>query len=191
MRILQVVHRFPPAVKGGAMNYTLELSLELAKSHEVHLLFTRKNLAAPQYTVGEGEYQGLPFTEIIHNGLIDSFEQTYRDPGVDGIFGDLLDRLTPDVVHVQHLLFLSANLVHLAKRRDIPILFTLHDFWLMCPREIRMKPDQSLCLEVREDECNRCIQSPAMTASRVDRLMHRALGQLGARRPTRRAALRK
>ena len=52
------------------MNYTLELSRELAKSNDVHLFFTRRDLAAPQYTVGEGEYQGLPFTEIIHNGLI-------------------------------------------------------------------------------------------------------------------------
>jgi glycosyltransferase involved in cell wall biosynthesis len=180
MRILQVVHQFPPAVTGGATNYTLELSLELAKSHEVHLFYTRKDLGLAQYTASEGTYRRLPFTEMIHNGLFDSFVRTYRDPTVDEIQTRVLDRLAPDVVHIHHLLFLSAELVRIAKDRGIPVVFTLHDFWLMCPRQIRMKPDLSNCFEVRENVCNRCIQSPDMTSSRLDRLRHAVLEKLGS-----------
>ncbi len=180
MKILQVVHQFPPAATGGATNYALELSLELAKSHEVHLFFTRKDLGLAQYTASEGTYRGLPFIEMIHNGLFDSFAQTYRDPAVDAILTKVLDRLAPDVVHIHHLLFLSTGLIRLAKDRGIPVVFTLHDFWLMCPRQIRMKPDLSNCFEVEEDVCNRCIRSPDMTSSRLDRLMHAVLGKLGS-----------
>lgn len=180
MRVLQVVHQFPPAVTGGAPNYSLELSLELARSHEVHLFFTRKDLGLAQYTTSEGIYRGLPFVEMVHNGLFESFDQTYRDPAVDEILTQVLDRLSPDVVHIHHLLFLSAGLIRLAKDRGIPVVFTLHDFWLMCPRQIRMKPDLSNCFEVEEDVCNGCIRSPEMTSSQLDRRMHFVLGKLGS-----------
>jgi glycosyltransferase involved in cell wall biosynthesis len=66
-------------------------------------------------------------------------------------------------------MFMSANLVRIAKRRGIPVVFTIHDFWLMCPRQVRMKPDRSLCFEVKEDVCNACILAPPMTTSRLER----------------------
>jgi len=39
MKILQVVHGFPPKQRGGTEIYTYYLSKELAKSHEVHILY--------------------------------------------------------------------------------------------------------------------------------------------------------
>jgi glycosyltransferase involved in cell wall biosynthesis len=40
----------------------------------------------------------------------------------------------PDIVHIGHLNHLSTSLVTEVHQRNIPIIFTLHDFWLMCPR---------------------------------------------------------
>jgi hypothetical protein len=37
-------------------------------------------------------------------------------------------------VHVGHLNHLSTSLLVEAAARAIPIVFTLHDYWLMCPR---------------------------------------------------------
>lgn len=160
------------------MNYTLELSSELSKQHAVHILFTRRDLSREPYGVRDGEYRGLPFTEIIHNGHWESFEQTYRDARIDEIFARVLAVVRPDVVHVQHLLFLSANLVRMARAAGIPVVFTLHDFWLMCPREIRMKPDMRLCFEVKPAECDACINAPAMTTSRLERTALHTLQRL-------------
>ena len=38
------------------------------------------------------------------------------------------------MVHIGHLNHLSTSLVFPAKERGIPVVFTLHDYWLMCPR---------------------------------------------------------
>ena len=42
---------------------------------------------------------------------------------------------------------------------DIPIVYTLHDFWLQCPLFTRLKTDSSLCWSVDLNECARCARS--------------------------------
>ncbi|HHG83926.1 MAG TPA: glycosyltransferase, partial [Bacteroidetes bacterium] len=58
----------------------------------------------------------------------------YRHPKMDDNFGQLLEKLQPDIAHIGHLNHLSTGLVDELVKRKIPIVFTLHDFWLMCPR---------------------------------------------------------
>ncbi len=58
----------------------------------------------------------------------------YRHAAIDEAFADLLDGYKPEIVHVGHLNHLSTSLIVEAYKRNIPIVFTLHDFWLMCPR---------------------------------------------------------
>ncbi len=58
----------------------------------------------------------------------------YRHEGVDQRFSELLDEFRPHVVHVGHLNHLSTSLIEQASARDVPVVFTLHDYWLMCPR---------------------------------------------------------
>ena len=58
----------------------------------------------------------------------------YRHPAVDAAFAELLDEFQPDIVHIGHLNHLSTSLVFGARDRRIPVVFTLHDYWIMCPR---------------------------------------------------------
>ena len=53
---------------------------------------------------------------------------------VDQAFAGLLASFQPDAVHIQHLNHLSVRLPLIARRAGIPVLYTVHDFWLMCPR---------------------------------------------------------
>ena len=58
----------------------------------------------------------------------------YRYDGIDKEFRRLIDEFRHDAVHFNHVSHLSTNLVKVAHERGLPIVFTLHDFWLMCPR---------------------------------------------------------
>ena len=53
----------------------------------------------------------------------------YRLDIIDKRFADLLDDMKPDIVHIGHLNHLSTSLVDEAKKRDIPVVYTLHDYW--------------------------------------------------------------
>jgi glycosyltransferase involved in cell wall biosynthesis/MoaA/NifB/PqqE/SkfB family radical SAM enzyme len=58
----------------------------------------------------------------------------YRHKVLDDNFAKLLSKIKPDIAHIGHLNHLSTGLVDELNKQKIPIVFTLHDFWLMCPR---------------------------------------------------------
>lgn len=58
----------------------------------------------------------------------------FLNSSVDERFAEVLDKVAPDVVHFNHLNHLSLGLPALAKERSVNTVFTLHDFWNMCPR---------------------------------------------------------
>ncbi|MBL0316116.1 MAG: hypothetical protein IPP69_10175 [Flavobacteriales bacterium] len=57
----------------------------------------------------------------------------YRHPLLDDAFRELVTEISPDVAHIGHLNHLSTGFVD-ARRAEYPHCFTMHDFWLMCPR---------------------------------------------------------
>jgi glycosyltransferase involved in cell wall biosynthesis len=157
MRILQVIHGFPPHNVAGSEVYTYTVSRELAKVHEVHVFHRIDDPQRGEYELQHATYDGLEVWTINNTfKYCHSFEQTYRNDAIGKRFGHLLAALRPDVVHFGHVLNLSTTLVAEAKMRGIPVIFTLHDFWLFCPLGQLLKHDLSLCDGPEESECARC-----------------------------------
>lgn len=153
MRILQVVHDFLPDYVAGTEVYTYSLSKELSKRHKVHLFFNARDAKGKEF-VKEGSYDGLPFTSVNSPGdLIFG----YKNKKVDKVFRGVIEEFRPDVIHFQHLLWLSTGLVSIAHKRKIPTVFTLNDFWLLCPRLKLIDTDSNLCFKIKRFKCSRCM----------------------------------
>lgn len=58
----------------------------------------------------------------------------YCHKPVDQQLGKVITRLQPEIVHIGHLNHLSTSMVEVIANFELPILFTLNDYWLMCPR---------------------------------------------------------
>jgi glycosyltransferase involved in cell wall biosynthesis len=160
MKILQVVHSFIPYTFAGTEVYAYNLSKALAKSHEVHVFFRINSHREKEYALSTQQYDGCTLHSLNHTfARCNSFDEIYLDSNIDSIFGALLDRIKPDVVHIQHLLFLSLGMVGEAKKRGIPVVFTLNDYWLLCPRGQLLKDDLSLCGDYSGKDCVKCIES--------------------------------
>lgn len=158
MKILQVVHGFPPYDSAGTEVYTYNISKRLARDHDVFVFSRRSDHEQPDYELIEEDRDGLPVTFLNNNDLDYSrLETTYRSRRAEQIFGEYLDRVRPDVLHVQHLLGLSIGLISVAKDRGIPVVFTFPDFWFMCSLGQRLRDDRDLCHEVDHDLCFRCV----------------------------------
>ena len=54
------------------------------------------------------------------------------------------------------LVYLSTTCVREAVRRQIPVVMTLHDYWLICQRGRFLKPDLSVCPGQTDTGCARC-----------------------------------
>ena len=141
MKILQVIHGYPLRYNAGSEVYTQGLAQALAERHEVHVFTRQENAFLPEYSMIEETDPSDPRIRL-HVINMARARDGYSHAAGDGAFSDLLDRLRPRVVHIGHLNHLSTSLVFPAKERNIPILFTLHDYWLMCPRGqfIQMHP---------------------------------------------------
>ena len=142
MKILQVIHGYPMRYNAGSEVYTQGLSQALANRHEVHVFTRQENGFLPEYAI-HSEPDPADRRITLHVINMARARDGYRHPAVDKPFAQLLDELRPDVVHIGHLNHLSTSLVFPARDRSIPVVFTLHDYWLMCPRGqfIQMYPE--------------------------------------------------
>lgn len=146
MRILQVVHQFPPRRVGGTEIYTENLARELGRrGHDVLVFYAEENI-----TPGEEEETASGFR--VHRVFYPSpdsplrlFFLSFRNPFVERSFAHLLERERPDIVHFQHLKGLSARLVPLVKSFGLPTVYSLHDYWLFCANAQLITPGGRLC----------------------------------------------
>jgi glycosyltransferase involved in cell wall biosynthesis len=133
MKILQVIHGYPMRYNAGSEVYTKSLCHALAPRHEVHVFTREEDPFAPDFRVRAERDADEPRVAL-HLVNVPRNRDRYRETGVDQRFAELLDRLRPDVVHIGHLNHLSTSLIAEAAGREIPIVYTLHDYWVMCPR---------------------------------------------------------
>ena len=133
MKILQVIHGYPMRYNAGSEVYTQTLCHGLADRHEVHVFTREEDPFAPDYALRREVDPDDPRVTL-HLVNMPRSRDRYRHVGVDQRFAELCEALRPDVVHIGHLNHLSTSLVSEAAGREIPVVYTLHDYWVMCPR---------------------------------------------------------
>ena len=134
MRVLQVIHGYPMRYNAGSEVYTQTLCHGLlARGHEVHVFTREEDSFRPDYALRR-EVDADESRVSLHVVNVPRHRDRYRHVGVDQRFAEVLESVRPDVVHIGHLNHLSTSLVREAAVRQIPILYTLHDYWVMCPR---------------------------------------------------------
>jgi glycosyltransferase involved in cell wall biosynthesis len=160
LKLLYVVHGFPPDTWAGTEVYTQNIATEMQRrGHEVVVL-TRApaHASEPDFNVRETQFQGLRVlrmtNRLAHARLSDSF----RQPKAEAVFRAVLERERPDVVHFQHLIHLSAGLVDVAADMGVPTLLTIHDYWSVCARVQLIRPDGVRCEENQGAGCFLCVK---------------------------------
>jgi len=184
MRILFVVHGFPPHNMAGTELYTYYLAQALKeRGHEVVVFYRVANPDAPEYELTEGQYEGLAVFQVNNTWrLVTDFSMAYRNEAIAARFAEALDQIKPDVVHIQHLTCLSTSLVAPCDQRGVPIVMTLNDYWLLCQRGQLLQGDLSLCFGPDDDKCARCLAAQIHSLSPAVRhtpLLKTALARAG------------
>jgi glycosyltransferase involved in cell wall biosynthesis len=133
MKILQVIHGYPMRYNAGSEVYTQGLCQALADRNEVHVFTRQENAFLPECAM-QRETDPVDPRVSLHVINMARARDGYSHHAVDDAFARSLDEIQPEVVHIGHLNHLSTSLVLAAKERNISVVFTLHDYWLMCPR---------------------------------------------------------
>lgn len=130
MRILKIIHGYPPGYNAGSEVYSRLICETLARQHEV-LVFTREeNPFATDHSLRFEKHGNIQLAFINKAREKDG----YQHEATDRAIGQLVRSFQPDVAHIGHLNHLSMGIPEKLRALGVPVVFTLHDFWLMCPR---------------------------------------------------------
>ena len=125
---------------------------------EVTVFAREQDPDRPEYSVREEIRDGLRI-RWVNRTFRDSqkFADSYESPGVAARLAQLVDHERPDIAHVHHLTCLSTTIVPELKQRGIPVVLTLHDYWMLCHRGQLLDLDLRRCEDPRA--CHRCVPS--------------------------------
>ncbi len=159
MRILLVTHDYLPVNRAGVEIYTSLVARELkTRGMEVWIFTTEKELSLEDGTLVEKEVNGIKVVQMTRNRFFREFRDTYLFRPAEDAFHGILEDFRPHLVHFQHLLYLSVTLPAIARKKGIPTLMTLHDFWLQCfLMGQRLTPWGEICFYPDEKACAGCL----------------------------------
>ncbi|GAB4344253.1 MAG: glycosyltransferase family 4 protein [Flammeovirgaceae bacterium] len=156
MHILKIIHGYPPYYNAGSEVYSQSICNELSKHHKVSVFTREENPYAPCFQIREHKVNENLTIYFVNNP---QGKDGYRHKEMDNNFASLVKEIKPDVAHVGHVNHLSTGLIDELNKFKIPILFTLHDFWLMCPRgqfltrSIGKQNNFQLCEKQEDKKC--------------------------------------
>lgn len=144
-KVLFICHDFPPHRVAGAQLYALKLAKQLkSRGVEVEVIFpvVRGDLE-PDYRIHTSIYEGIVVHKLAKD---DNYEhEKVFNVRVEQVFDRFLGEHHFDLVHIHGFGQLSTAPLFSAKRHGLPVVMTLHDFWLICDRWHLVQPDGSIC----------------------------------------------
>jgi glycosyltransferase involved in cell wall biosynthesis len=149
VRILQIAHRALPYEVGGTEAYMAAVSKSLAARGHECLVLAGTDEGAPEPRLLKTRHDGLWLIRYAsdltawHRG---HWTRSF-DPEAARLLREFLAFARPDIVHLHHWMRLTDNLVAVCAGEGIPVVVTVHDLWISCPRGMRFMRDDAFCTE--------------------------------------------
>ncbi len=161
-RVLHVVHGWPPWSHAGTELYAAWLVRRQAEHREVAVWSRIADPARRHFAIGDA-------LELIDGGarvrlLVRNFDE--RDPRsrnalasrpVERDLARLLAEVRPQLVHVHHLAGHAASVPAMVRRRGIPLLYQIQDWWTPCARANLCDRARRLCSGPAPGKCSACL----------------------------------
>ena len=164
MKILHVGSGFVPWRIGGLVAYAEDLmQAQVRRGHEVACFFSGRHypyVSGPR--LRRWRHRGVAMLEVVNSPLADHGRQPepeISEPRLERMFARTLAELRPDVVHVQELAGLPSSLLEVAGDFGLPVVMTLHDYFLLCSTFKLFDSEGSVCL--RRDIGADCVATTA------------------------------
>ena len=165
MKILHYALGFPPYRTGGLTKYCMDLMLQQKnKGHEVAMMWPGAfsltghfvRLKKDKKTVENDKIDSFevinPLPVPLDEGIAFTEEFTKKCPNPKA-YKEFLEEYKPDAIHIHTLMGLHKEFVKAAKKLEIPVVFTSHDYFGICPK-VTMFRDDKIC----DGDCSNCFK---------------------------------
>jgi glycosyltransferase involved in cell wall biosynthesis/GT2 family glycosyltransferase len=183
LKLLYVVHGFPPETWAGTEIYTLNLARGMQDlGHEVTVLTRSPGKAGQEnFSVHEDEFEGLRVLRMVNHLAHRSLRDSYTDERAEQVFSRILAEVQPNLVHFQHMIHSSIGNVQLAKDAGCATVATCHDYWGLCARVQMIRPDRQICPHSMGAGCFACIKDKDSAAIESMERKNPSILEAGAR----------
>ena len=174
MKVLLTTHQYFPDFSAGTEVLTRSVARELlARGHQVHI-FTGHPSTIDLHDddrLDEYDLDGVHIYRFHHAytpmaGQTSSIALGFDNQLAAQLFGEVLLRFQPDVVHFFHLNRLGTGLIDQAVAAKVPAFLTPTDFWLVCPTAKLSLPNGRPCAGPTAHAGN-CVKHFAQSAQAV------------------------
>jgi glycosyltransferase involved in cell wall biosynthesis len=188
VKVLLVVHQFLPRHITGTEQYVRAIARGLRSEGVDARVFAYEPLVqfdSPDrlFVERDEEVDGIPVRRVgVHHRLSPNPElRDYENPLAGRLLARCLDETAFDVVHVFHPRNLGTAAIEEPRRRGLPLVVHLMDFWWICPNYLLWRRDGSLCDGPPEGGmgCIGCLD-PRLEAALLERSVGPELKGLGS-----------
>ncbi|MBK8100467.1 MAG: glycosyltransferase [Planctomycetes bacterium] len=166
MRVLLIAHGFPPDSVGGVEQHVHGLAHALAAAgHDVHVLARASLPLLDQGVFLPGPHGNPQVTRYAFRWHgVDSLDTLYTCPPMAAALATWLQARTAagerfDLAHLHHLTGVTSDAPAVLQAAGIPVVLTLHDYWLLCPRGQMWHRREEVCDRADPDRCSPCIEA--------------------------------
>ena len=163
MRVLHVSLGVPPLRTGGMTRYCVELAeAQRDQGDEVSLLFPGRFLPG-KTRIKKSGWKGITTYEVINPlpvalvygiGEPDRFTAPCNNVAA---YTELIESVKPDAIHVHAFQGIHLEFFQEANRLHVPVLYTTHDYYPICPRCTLINSEGRECTEGPSPErCAAC-----------------------------------
>lgn len=168
LHILFINVFYAPTTFGGATHVVEQVSSSLVSAHGVRVTVVSA-MSRPEfapYAALKVEARGI-VNYMINMPAGRAVQEMYCNPLVAERIDAIVDDVRPDLVNVHCVQEIGANIISSMKRRGLPVILSVHDFWWLCERQFMIRADGAYCGQdpVRVEGCSACV--PDMAASRI------------------------
>jgi glycosyltransferase involved in cell wall biosynthesis len=163
LKVLYITNGFPPDRWAGTETYTAGIAKGIQQcGHAVQVICCGNWDEGEKYWNG---YQDDVYNEVPVRRLNLNWQKApdpnlylFNNPVIGKYLDQYLDEVKPDLVHITSCETLSASVIEVVKKNNIPLVLSLTDFWFLCPRINLLHGDGRNCDGLTTPwDCLRCL----------------------------------
>ena len=162
MKILHISLGLPPYRTGGLTKYSVDLMHSQGQEHQVFLLYPGKFTFSKKTAIKKNKpYGSISVYELVNplpipllNGI--NQPEHFMKEIDHKVYEEFLIELKPEIIHVHTLMGIHKEFFETAKKLDIKIVFTTHDYFGLCPKVNLMDSKGNVCNDF--DDGKSCIE---------------------------------
>lgn len=146
---------------GGSFFTTKDLMHHMGKKHTIYLLSGEDN-SLRLYEYLDNDFKIIK--EYPRHYIINDSEnknrkwscKEFHNSWLTYIYFDILTKYKIDLIHIMHLINHSFDLAPLAKKLNIPVILSIHDFYFLCPFYTLLDENKQYCGGICKNNNENC-----------------------------------